>query len=540
MTDAAALRTLAGIGLRHPHLVELIERPPAGLAWVEVHTENYMAAGGPRLRQLELDPRALRALLPRRRPVARLGRRRPTRRTSPASRRWPTGSSRRCSRSTSPGASRTATTSTTCSRSPTPRRRWTVVAATSGSRRTCSAGGSWSRTLSSYLRFVDSTMPECVFVAELARRAGCGLLLDVNNIHVSAHNHGFDVGDYLAAMPGDAVRRVPPGRPRRGRGRRRAAPDRRPRQPGRPGGLATLFERGARRASAPARRWSSGTTPSRRSPCCWRSAPPAQGRLERAAGAPCPRCVSSRPASRAPSSTRRGRRPRRPDRRRRHRPGAPARRLPQQRPRLAAPRARGQLPGDAAPARPRALRGAGAGLHPRRAARPPAAPRLRRRLPGLPAARAGAEPPGSADLARLEWAREEAYSRRRRPAARPREPGRRSRPSATRSCASSPILPCAWSPRPARSSPCGRPLPPTPRPRPTPARSRPWSSAPTSMVTTRAIAAADLLLVQALADGLPLAEAAERAQAADPDSTFKRALALHLTGGTFRGLAVSG
>ena len=54
MTDAAALRTLAGIGLRHPHLEELIERPPAGLAWVEVHTENYMAEGGPRLRQLEL------------------------------------------------------------------------------------------------------------------------------------------------------------------------------------------------------------------------------------------------------------------------------------------------------------------------------------------------------------------------------------------------------------------------------------------------------------------------------------------------------
>ena len=54
MTDAAALRTLAGIGLRHPHLEDLVERPPGGLAWVEVHTENYMAAGGPRLRQLEL------------------------------------------------------------------------------------------------------------------------------------------------------------------------------------------------------------------------------------------------------------------------------------------------------------------------------------------------------------------------------------------------------------------------------------------------------------------------------------------------------
>ena len=48
-------------------------------------------------------------------------------------------------------------------------------------------------------------MPECEFVAEIARRAGCGILLDVNNIHVSAHNHGFDVADYLEAIPGAAI-----------------------------------------------------------------------------------------------------------------------------------------------------------------------------------------------------------------------------------------------------------------------------------------------------------------------------------------------
>ena len=58
---------------------------------------------------------------------------------------------------------------------------------------------------SSYLRFVDSTMPECEFVAEIARRAGCGILLDVNNIHVSAHNHRFAVADYLETIPGAAI-----------------------------------------------------------------------------------------------------------------------------------------------------------------------------------------------------------------------------------------------------------------------------------------------------------------------------------------------
>jgi len=53
---------------------------------------------------------------------------------------------------------------------------------------------------SSYLRFAASTIPEWEFLAEAARRTGCGVLLDVNNIHVSAHNHGYDQAAYLAAM----------------------------------------------------------------------------------------------------------------------------------------------------------------------------------------------------------------------------------------------------------------------------------------------------------------------------------------------------
>src|SRR5262245_56259341 len=44
---------------------------------------------------------------------------------------------------------------------------------------------------SSYLTFRHSTMGEAEFLAEVARRADCGILLDVNNIYVSAHNHGF-------------------------------------------------------------------------------------------------------------------------------------------------------------------------------------------------------------------------------------------------------------------------------------------------------------------------------------------------------------
>jgi hypothetical protein len=59
--------------------------------------------------------------------------------------------------------------------------------------------------LSSYVEFSGSDMPEWAFVAEIARRSGCRLLLDVNNIQVSARNHGFDPMDYLAGIPGDRV-----------------------------------------------------------------------------------------------------------------------------------------------------------------------------------------------------------------------------------------------------------------------------------------------------------------------------------------------
>jgi uncharacterized protein (UPF0276 family) len=59
--------------------------------------------------------------------------------------------------------------------------------------------------VSSYLQFAGADMPEWTFLAELARRTGCGLLLDVNNIHVSACNHGFDALAYLAAIPAGAV-----------------------------------------------------------------------------------------------------------------------------------------------------------------------------------------------------------------------------------------------------------------------------------------------------------------------------------------------
>ena len=54
--------------------------------------------------------------------------------------------------------------------------------------------------VSSYFAFDAATLPEWEFVAEVAKRSGCGVLLDVNNIHVNAANHGFDPYAYLDAI----------------------------------------------------------------------------------------------------------------------------------------------------------------------------------------------------------------------------------------------------------------------------------------------------------------------------------------------------
>lgn len=59
--------------------------------------------------------------------------------------------------------------------------------------------------VSSYVQFDESTLGEAHFVAEVARRAGCQLLLDVNNVFVNATNHDFDAHAYLAAIPPQAV-----------------------------------------------------------------------------------------------------------------------------------------------------------------------------------------------------------------------------------------------------------------------------------------------------------------------------------------------
>jgi uncharacterized protein (UPF0276 family) len=58
---------------------------------------------------------------------------------------------------------------------------------------------------STYAEFAASSMPEWEFFGRLMEKADCGMLLDVNNVYVSAFNHGFDARAYIDALPADRI-----------------------------------------------------------------------------------------------------------------------------------------------------------------------------------------------------------------------------------------------------------------------------------------------------------------------------------------------
>jgi uncharacterized protein (UPF0276 family) len=199
---AAPIPAQAGIGLRHPHLREILEtRPP--LAWLEVHSENYMAGGAPlhHLESLRSDyPLSLHGVglsLGSAGPIdaAHLGRLRGL-----ADRMEPGLVSEHLSWSVVDGTYLNDLL-------PLPYTEEALGIVVAHVDETQAALG---RTIlienpSTYLRFAHSTIPEWEFLAELARRSGCGILLDVNNVYVSACNHGFDAAAYVDAVPAAAV-----------------------------------------------------------------------------------------------------------------------------------------------------------------------------------------------------------------------------------------------------------------------------------------------------------------------------------------------
>ena len=197
------MSALAGIGLKDDHALPLLNGV-AAVDFLEVHAENYLVAGGPRLRRLErlrerlplsihgvglsiggaapLDEAhldALEALLVRFEP------------------RW---FSEHLAWSSHGGAFLNdllpvpyddATLSRVCEhvdRVQTRLRRRMLL-----------------ENPSTYVEFEASTMDEGTFIAEVVRRTGCGVLLDVNNAYVSGVNHGRDPWALVEALPAHAI-----------------------------------------------------------------------------------------------------------------------------------------------------------------------------------------------------------------------------------------------------------------------------------------------------------------------------------------------
>lgn len=196
----------AGVGLKPPHYDAALACAAAGV-WFEVHPENYMVQGGPRLAWLE----AIRA----RHPVALHGvalslaadappdERHMRRLAMLAARVEPFLITEHLAWSAWRGAYYPDLL-------PFPRTTAALARITANISRVQDALG---RTIavenpSHYLRIDGHEWGEIDFLAELARRSGCGLLLDINNVYVSARNMGFAAEDYLDAFPAVAVAEI--------------------------------------------------------------------------------------------------------------------------------------------------------------------------------------------------------------------------------------------------------------------------------------------------------------------------------------------
>ncbi len=204
MTPHTPVPPAAGVSLKLEHLADLLAADPPPVAFVEIHAENYMVDGGPRLAALA----EVRARLPLslhgvglsiggagpldRAHLARL--------RSLADRFRPALFSEHLAWSTHEGAYHPDLL-------PLP---YTAETLETVARHVAEAQAAVGMRLllenpSSYLAFSESTMDETDFLAQVVERTGCGLLLDVNNVFVSARNLGTRPEAYLDAFPMEAV-----------------------------------------------------------------------------------------------------------------------------------------------------------------------------------------------------------------------------------------------------------------------------------------------------------------------------------------------
>jgi uncharacterized protein len=200
-----AVPASAGIGLRVPHTDEIARDRPAALGWVEIHAENYMAAGGPRLRALENirrdTPLSIHGVGLSLGSAGGVDETHLARLAELVRRFEPGLVSEHVAWSVGPDGSYLNDLL------PVPYTWEALEVMAANVARTQDALGRaiLMENPSSYLAFAATEMPEHAFLTELVRRTGCGLLVDVNNLYVGQNNVGLDVDAWLAGVPEDAV-----------------------------------------------------------------------------------------------------------------------------------------------------------------------------------------------------------------------------------------------------------------------------------------------------------------------------------------------
>jgi len=204
-STASLIPARAGIGLRFQHHQAVLDTNP-DVAWMEVHTENYMGGGSP-LRYLDAIRRDLPVSLhgvglslgsAEGLDAAHLERIKKV-----AERIEPGLMSEHIAWSVVDG-------SYLADLLPLP---MTEEALDTVCRHVDQVQSYLKRSIlvenpSTYVTFRHSTIPEWEFMAAVARRTGCGILCDVNNIYVSCQNHGWDASAYLAGLPPSTIGEV--------------------------------------------------------------------------------------------------------------------------------------------------------------------------------------------------------------------------------------------------------------------------------------------------------------------------------------------
>src|SRR5512143_1397347 len=180
----------AGIGLRHTHVQDFLDAPPA-TGWIEVYSENYLGRGGPRLAALEAIrrdfPLSCHCVGLSLGSAERLDRDHLDRLRALFDRFQPALVSEHVSWSITGGVYLNDLLPL-----PYTEEALEVICRNIDHAQTVLRRQILVENPSSYVSFPFSTMPEWEFMAAIARRTCCGILFDVNNVHVSACNHRFD------------------------------------------------------------------------------------------------------------------------------------------------------------------------------------------------------------------------------------------------------------------------------------------------------------------------------------------------------------